>query len=154
MTNELRLRGYHAKTRKAYLGHVKRFAHYYVETPRSLGEIEVRNYVYHLLEKGASHSYVNQCVSALKFPFHRVLKFQHPIENLPRPNKDRYTMLSKFAQKVVQDYRSQYQPQTWLFPGAKPGRHLAERSVQKVFDRTYKNANISRSRKRVILVRR
>ena len=40
------------------------------------------------LEKGASHSYVNQCVSALKFLFHRVLKYQHPLENLPRPQKE------------------------------------------------------------------
>ena len=35
--------------------------------------------------------------------------------------KDRYTMLSKFAHKVVQDYMSQYQPQTWLFPGSQTG---------------------------------
>ena len=210
MTKELRLRGYRAKTRKAYLGHVKRFVQYYGKTPRSLREIEARNYVYHLLEKGASHSYVNQCVSALKFLFHRVLKYQHPLENLPRPQKehklptvlsqveillllnavknlkhlaimlltysgglrlgevvrlkvedidldrklihirqgkhrkDRYTMLSKFAQKAVQDYKCQYQPQTWLFPGAKPGRHLTERSVQKVFDRAYKKAKINK----------
>ena len=35
--------------------------------------------------------------------------------------KDRYTMLSTVAQKAVQDYRRQYQPRTWLFPGARPG---------------------------------
>ena len=44
--------------------------------------------MYHLLETGASPSYVNQCVSALKFLFLRVLKDQHPLENLPRPKKE------------------------------------------------------------------
>ncbi len=58
--------------------------------------------------------------------------------------KDRYTMLSAVAQKAVQDYRRQYPPETWLFPGARPGRHLTERSVQKAFDRTCKKANINK----------
>ena len=210
MLQELRLRGYRAKTRKAYLGHVRRFANYCGKAPGSFGEMEVRNYVYYLLETGASHSYVNQCVSALKFLFLRVLKDQHPLENLPRPKKehklptvlsrpevlrlldavenlkhraiilltysgglrlgevvrlkvedidldrklvhvrqgkhrkDRYTMLSAVAQKAVQDYRRQYQPRTWLFPGARQGRHLTERSVQKAFDRACKKAYINK----------
>ena len=58
--------------------------------------------------------------------------------------KDRYTMLSAVAQKAVQDYRRQYPPETWLFPGARPGRHLTERSVQKAFDRACKKANINK----------
>ena len=36
----------------------------------------------------------------------------------------------------------EYQPRIWLFAGA--GRHLHERSVQKVFDRAYKKANINK----------
>ena len=53
-------------------------------------------------------------------------------------------MLSTVAQKAVQDYRRQYQPRTWLFPGARPGRHLTGRSVQKAFDRACKKANINK----------
>ena len=167
----------------------------------------MRSYVYHLLDTGASHSYVNQCVSALKFLFLRVLKCQSPIVNLPRPKKerklpnvlsnrevarlldavtnlkhrtilllthsgglrfgemvrlnvedidmdrelihihqgkrrkDRYTVLSEFASRVLQDYITLYQPRTWIFPGAKPGRHLHERSLQKAFDRAHTLAN-------------
>ncbi len=58
--------------------------------------------------------------------------------------KDRYTMLTTVARKAVQDYRRQYPPETWLFPGARPGRHLTERSVQKAFDRACKKANINK----------
>ena len=67
MAQELRLQGYRAKTRKSYLGHAERYFRCYEIDTESLGEDEVRQYVYDLLEKGASHSYVNQCVSALKF---------------------------------------------------------------------------------------
>ncbi len=167
--------------------------------------------MYDMLEKGASHSYVNQCVSALKFFFHKVLNYSSPIENLPRPKKerklpnilsraevlrlmdaienpkhraimlvtysgglrlgevvrlrvedvdpdrnlihirqgkrrkDRYTMLSQFALEALRKYARKYKPKLWLFPGAKPGRHLHERSVQKVFDRAYKKAGIEKS---------
>lgn len=58
--------------------------------------------------------------------------------------KDRYTVLSTVARKAVQDYKRQYPPETWLFPGARPGRHLTERSVQKAFDRACKKANINK----------
>ena len=211
MAQELRLRGYRAKSRKSYLGHAERFVRFYGKDPQSLGEKEVREYVYDLLEKGASHSYVNQCVSALKFLFHKVLNYSSPIDNLPRPKKerklpnilsraevlrlldavenpkhraimlvtysgglrlgevvrlrvedidpdrnlihirqgkrrkDRYTMLSQFALEALRTYVRKYKPKLWLFPGAKPGRHLHERSVQKVFGRAYKKAGIEKS---------
>lgn len=47
-------------------------------------------------------------------------------------NKDRYTLYSTLAQQLVRAYRREYQPQKWLFPGAQPGRHLTERSVQQI----------------------
>ena len=58
--------------------------------------------------------------------------------------KDRFTMLSETALKAVQAYIKLYQPQTWLFPGPKPGHHLHERSIQKVFDEAHKTAHISK----------
>ena len=59
--------------------------------------------------------------------------------------KDRYTMLSKFALEALQVYARKYQPKGWLFPGARPGRHLHERSVQKVFQRAHEKAGIEKS---------
>ncbi|NKB71379.1 MAG: tyrosine-type recombinase/integrase [Candidatus Latescibacteria bacterium] len=46
--------------------------------------------------------------------------------------KDRYTLLSELSVALVRSYIREYQPVTWLFPGARPGRHLTETSVQKV----------------------
>ena len=208
MAQELRLRGYGAKTRKTYLGHINRFLRHYCKAPESLGEREIRAYVHETLEKGFTHSYVNQLVSALSFLYCRVLKNPQPIDNLPRPKrerklptvlslhevhrlagavkdrkhraillltysgglrlgevvrlkikdidtdrnlihvrqakgrKDRYTLLSKRAFEALSAYIKLYQPRAWLFPGARPGRHLSERSVQKIFEKTYAKTGI------------
>ncbi|MBI3989621.1 MAG: tyrosine-type recombinase/integrase [candidate division NC10 bacterium] len=56
--------------------------------------------------------------------------------------KDRYTVLSQVAWEAVREYIQQYRPDKWLFPGAQPGRHLHERSVQKVFERACERAGI------------
>ena len=44
--------------------------------------------------------------------------------------KDRYTILSDVALDAVRAYTEVYRPVDWLFPGARPDRHLTERSVQ------------------------
>ena len=49
--------------------------------------------------------------------------------------KDRYTLLPKSILEDLQSYWKAYRPSTWLFPGARKGRHLTERSVQKVVSR-------------------
>lgn len=58
--------------------------------------------------------------------------------------KDRYTMLSDVALAALTDYRTSYRPTTWLFPGSGYGRHLHERSVQKVFQRAKDKVGISK----------
>ncbi len=58
--------------------------------------------------------------------------------------KDRYTMLSEFALGALREYLRRYRPRTWLFPGARYGRHLHERSVQKVFQRAKEKAGIDK----------
>lgn len=50
--------------------------------------------------------------------------------------KDRYVMLSDTALRAVDRYRATIAgPTRWLFPGQRKGRHLTERSVQRVFQR-------------------
>ena len=56
--------------------------------------------------------------------------------------KDRYTVLSQVAWEALRAYMQEYQPQKWLFPGARPERHLHERSVQKVFERAREKVGI------------
>ncbi len=60
--------------------------------------------------------------------------------------KDRYTLLPKAILEDLRSYWKAYRPSTWLFPGARAGRHLTERTVQKVFSRAVAAAGI---RKRV-----
>ena len=60
--------------------------------------------------------------------------------------KDRYTLLPRSILQDLRSYWKAYRPSTWLYPGAREGRHLTERSVQKVFSRAVAAAGI---RKRV-----
>jgi len=58
--------------------------------------------------------------------------------------KDRYTLLAEYALSLLRDYWRLYHPQVWLFPGAKEGCHLSERTVQKVFEQALKEAGIAK----------
>jgi len=46
--------------------------------------------------------------------------------------KDRYTLLSKVAYKLIMEYIRFYKPTLWLFPGQQDDTHLSTRSVQKL----------------------
>lgn len=93
MAEELRLQGYRQKTRKAYLGHARRFLAWSDAAGVDLASIDgedLRRYLLRLLEeKGVSHSHANQAVSALKFLYGTVLG--HPLDplRLPRPKRQR-----------------------------------------------------------------
>ncbi|HEX3032797.1 MAG TPA: site-specific tyrosine recombinase/integron integrase, partial [Bacillota bacterium] len=59
--------------------------------------------------------------------------------------KDRFTLLSELALQAVQVYLRECGAGRWLFPGMEPGRHLTERTVQKVFEQACKEAGITKS---------
>ncbi len=209
---ELGLRGYSPKTRRAYAGHVRRFLEWLAREGGDTGDPgqdDLRRHVARLLErKGVSHSYANQCVSALKFLYEHVLERPIGQLRLPRPKierklpvvlsreevrqifravpnrkhrallmlvysaglrvgevvrlrpddldtgrgllhvrqgkgrKDRYVMLSAVAVEAVEEYVRFFEPTRWLFPGARPRRHLHERSVQHLFARACRKAGI------------
>ena len=58
--------------------------------------------------------------------------------------KDRYSILSEAALKALREYAKRYDLDKWLFPGGKKGTHLTERSVQRVFKKACKKANIEK----------
>lgn len=58
--------------------------------------------------------------------------------------KDRYTKLSEKALKVLDEYMAQYRPGKWLFEGAKAGRHLSRRTIEKIFDQACEKAEIQK----------
>ncbi|WP_246369901.1 tyrosine-type recombinase/integrase [Saccharibacillus deserti] len=172
-----------------------------------MGEAAVQKYALDLLEKGLSHAYVNQAISALKFYFRYVLKspksngYVRPKKESKLPDvlslgevvrllksvenpkhkailyltytsglrvsevvrlrpedcdgerhtvkvrqgkgrKDRQTLLSEAAANVLDRYIDQAKPTTWLFPGQREGRHLTERSAQKVFEKALRQTGI------------
>lgn len=58
--------------------------------------------------------------------------------------KDRYTKLSEKALNVIDEYTAQYRPIKWLFEGAKAGRHLSRRTIEKIFDQACEKAGIKK----------
>lgn len=58
--------------------------------------------------------------------------------------KDRYSLLSDSAYDMVMSYVKEQKPNGWLFPGQVPGRHLAERSVQKMFEHALESSGLGK----------
>jgi site-specific recombinase XerD len=198
----LSIRGYSPRTRKVYLGHLRRFMQWCGEGQATLPEDpeeQCRAYLVHLVEgRGVSRSCHNQVVSALRFLCESVLGQPTLALRVPRPKKerrlpevlsseevarmlarahnpkhralltllysaglrvgevvrlrpsdlddergllrvgegkgrkDRYTLLARRAVDVVHVYLAAFPTEGWLFPGARPGRHLTARSAQRV----------------------
>lgn len=89
MEQELKLRGYSFKTRKAYIEQVKRFLNYCNKDIKFVNTEDIRLYMEWLLENNLlTHSYINQAVSGIKFLFNKVLKQPKITMNVPRPKKE------------------------------------------------------------------
>ena len=58
--------------------------------------------------------------------------------------KDRYTVLSEVALRVLREYWKAYQPKNWLFPGARQNSHLTTRTVEKILEDASQKAGIAK----------
>ncbi len=58
--------------------------------------------------------------------------------------KDRYSILSRVAVEVLRQYWRAYRPSDWLFTGHHPDRHIAERTIQKIFELAKGRAGITK----------
>ena len=56
--------------------------------------------------------------------------------------KDRYTMLSQTALQALKEYQEQYKSVKWLFEGARAGRYLSTRTVEKILEHACEKAKI------------
>jgi integrase/recombinase XerD len=94
---EMRLKGFSPKTRRLYLGHLKRYYRARGGKGPRCTEEECREWLLGLLDGGYSHSYVSQALSAIKFVHTTVLRCHSPVARLPRPRKGKYlpTVLSR-----------------------------------------------------------
>ncbi|WP_233531791.1 site-specific tyrosine recombinase/integron integrase [Paenibacillus alkalitolerans] len=61
----LTLKGLSPKTRKSYVGHIRRFLEFISKSAREITSEDVKRYSLLLLNDGCSHSHVNQFLSAL-----------------------------------------------------------------------------------------
>jgi hypothetical protein len=64
--------------------------------------------------------------------------------------KDRYTVLSEAALRVLREYWKAYQPKNWLFPGSKQNSHLTTRTVEKILPACRQTGKMP-AKKRVLL---
>ncbi|MGN7358533.1 tyrosine-type recombinase/integrase [Paenibacillus sp. SAF-054] len=58
--------------------------------------------------------------------------------------KDRYTLLSQTAYKLLEEYIRTERPRVWLFPGGTEGRPITVRSIQHVFEKAKLLAGIQK----------
>ncbi len=63
---------------------------------------------------------------------------------LSKGRKDRYTILSDNMHKIISEYLKIYQPTYWLFESWTQDRHISIRTIQKVFDKAKKKADIKK----------
>lgn len=59
--------------------------------------------------------------------------------------KERDTLLSNEALKILREYYRQYRPETWLFEGQHRGRPIHARSVQKVMQRAAEKSGLKKA---------
>jgi len=58
--------------------------------------------------------------------------------------KDRYSILSVKALSVLREYWQRFKPETWLFEGARAGRYISIRTVQKILERACQAVGIKK----------
>ena len=63
---------------------------------------------------------------------------------LGKGRKDRYTLLSEKAAKLVAEYCANFGIKDWLFPGVPAARHLSIRSAQHIFDKAARRAEVAK----------
>jgi site-specific recombinase XerD len=90
MIRDMQIKGFAEKTQYAYLNHVAAYAKYYHKSPEDLGEEDIKNYLYYLIQnKGVSKSYISGVYSGLKFLYSTTLGRQWDMTKIPRAKKDK-----------------------------------------------------------------
>lgn len=80
MQREMSLRGFAPRTQETYLAWMRRLAKHFGIPPDQLSEIQVREYLAGLGQRGLSSSTINQAIGAMRFFYHNVLRQQWDYE--------------------------------------------------------------------------
>lgn len=85
MIRDMRLKGLHPDTQKAYVRAVKGVVRYYRVSPDQLDEEQIRDYLHYLIaERNVSQGCVSQAYSGLRFLFESTLKRDWVAWGIPR----------------------------------------------------------------------
>lgn len=109
--DDLRLRNFSAKTIKAYVAGVVRFARHFGRSPAELGAEDIRSFQIHLLQQRATWSLYNQTVCALRFLYGVTLGRPDVVHAIPYGKKPKTLPSVLSPEEVVQ-----------LIQSAQPGR--------------------------------
>jgi site-specific recombinase XerD len=86
----LKLKAYSLKTRKSYLGHLRRFlAQHQDKLPDQLQQEHIEHYLLALIDHGVSESYIDQTISAIKIFTVHILKRPDITISIPRPKREK-----------------------------------------------------------------
>ena len=85
MSRDLKLRNLAATTHKEYLRCCCHFVRYHMKSPAQMGESAIKEYLAHLLLKGAGPETMEMNVAALKFLYGVTLDRQKVVERIPWP---------------------------------------------------------------------
>ncbi|MGQ8871109.1 tyrosine-type recombinase/integrase [Paenibacillus sp. TSA_86.1] len=103
----LKLRGYSRKTIKAYYNQIERFVASFPQIDTEIHTSHVQTYCLSLLERGISHSSVNQTISAIRFYSKHVLhnptaiQFIRPKKQMKLPNVMSETEVTQLLKAVT-----------------------------------------------------
>jgi len=87
--DKLELRKYSLNTAKIYIHMFEQFLNYYQDVDSlSLNELDIRNYLLHLIQEGKSDAFVNQSINAIKFYYEVVLEMPNRFYSIERPIKE------------------------------------------------------------------
>ena len=89
MIEDLRVRNYSIHTEKAYVRYVRRFAEHFGRSPAKLGPEEVRAFLVHLQQNGASSATIICAGTALRFLYKYTLGSPWDPDLIPRVRKEK-----------------------------------------------------------------
>lgn len=88
MLQDLQMRNLSASTRKAYIGHVERFAEFSEVPLTKRGPEDIRTYLVHLIEdRKQSRSSVGVATHALRFLYSQTLRREWMLDYIPLPKR-------------------------------------------------------------------
>lgn len=85
MKEDLQLRDYARGTCKTYVDRARAFVAYHRKPPQQMGEVEIRQFLLHLVEKKASPSWRKVHVAAIKFLYEVTLRRPEVVASIPWP---------------------------------------------------------------------